>query len=437
MIPITEYARRRKELMKKIDANSIVILSASPAVIRNHDHEYLYRQNSDFYYLTGFKEPEAVMVLLSKNKSSEFILFNRKRDREKEIWDGHRAGQAGARQEFGADTSFPIDELEKKLPELIAGREKIYYAFGACAAFDKIISQAINTVRNQIRNNEKVPSMFADIRPFIHEMRLIKSAAEIKLMRKAAEISADAHKRVMEFCKPGLYEYQLEAEITHEFQRQGARCHAYNPIVGSGENTCILHYVNNDKQIKKGSMVLIDAGAEYNYYASDVTRTFPADGHFTQEQRAIYEIVLEAQLAGIKAIKPHAPWNQVDIIVTKIITQGLIDVGLLKGKLDDLIEKQAYSKFYMHRSGHWLGLDTHDAGRYKINDKWRKMEPGMVRTVEPGIYISAETPGVHKRWHNIGVRIEDDVLVTQKGHDVLSHGAPKKIDDIEKLMTTK
>ncbi len=241
--------------------------------------------------------------------------------------------------------------------------------------------------------------------------------------------------RAMQVCKPGMYEYQLEAEITYEFLRQGARNHAYTPIIGSGANTCILHYVTNDQRIKNGSLVLVDAGAEYDYYASDVTRTFPANGRFTGEQRAIYEIVLEAQLAGIKAIKPGTSWNHIDNITVKIITQGLIDVGLLKGRLDDLIEKEAYLPFYMHRSGHWLGLDTHDAGRYKINDKWRKLEPDMVRTVEPGIYISADTPNVHKRWHNIGIRIEDDILVTKKGHDVLSCGTPKTIDEIETFMT--
>ncbi len=434
MIKKTEYERRRKELMKKIGADGVVILSAAPSVSRNHYHEYPYRQSSDFYYLTGFKEPEAVMVLAPKRKEGEFILFNRVRDREKEIWDGYRAGQEGARHDFGADEAFPISELEKKLPELVAGREKVHCALGACSAFDKTILNAISTVRGLVRTGIQAPSAVVDIRPTLHEMRLIKSPAEIALMRKAAEISADAHIRAMQTCKPGMHEYQLEAEMTHEFLRQGARSHAYTPIVGSGANACILHYITNDHVIKNGDMVLIDAGSEYDYYASDVTRTFPANGRFTAEQRAIYDIVLAAQLAGIKAVKPGTAWNQIDNIAIKVITQGLIDIGLLKGKLDDLIEKQAYFPFYMHRSGHWIGLDTHDAGRYKINDKWRKLEAGMVRTVEPGIYISADIPGVHKRWHNIGVRIEDDVVVTEKGNEILSHGVPKTIAEIENLM---
>ncbi|HSW68720.1 MAG TPA: Xaa-Pro aminopeptidase [Gammaproteobacteria bacterium] len=429
-----EFSKRRKKLMQQIGPDSIAILPAAPAVARNHYHEYPYRQNSDFFYLTGFNEPEAVMLLAPKRKNGEFILLNRVKDRDKEIWDGYRAGQQGACKDFGANEAFPIQELEKKLPELFAGREKIYCALGVSTAFDKIILNAVNDVRAQTRSGLQTPLAFVDIRPIIHEMRLIKSPLEIALMRKAAEISADAHVRAMKFCKPGMYEYQLEAEIFHEFQRQGARHHAYTPIIGSGANSCILHYITNDQIIQKHGLVLIDAGAEYQYYASDVTRTFPANGRFSEEQRAIYEIVLEAQLAGIKAIKPGVPWNQIDIITNKIITQGLIDVGLLKGRLDHLIEKQAYFPFYMHRSGHWLGLDTHDAGTYKMNDKWRKLEAGMVRTVEPGLYISSDIPGVHKRWHHIGVRIEDDILVTKNGHDVLSHGAPKKIDEIERLM---
>jgi Xaa-Pro aminopeptidase len=436
MIKTAEFARRRKELMQKIGADGIVILNAASSVTRNNYHEYPYRQNSDFYYLTGFKEPDAVMVLAPKRKEGEFILFNRVRDREKEIWDGYRAGQEGARKDFGADESFSIQELEKKLPELLAGREKIHCMLGACPAFDKILLNAVNVVRGQIRSGIQAPLAFVDIRPTIHEMRLIKSPDEIALMQKAAEISANAHIRAMKSCKPGMYEYHLEAEMTHEFLQNGARSHAYTPIIGSGANSCILHYVTNEEKIKNGDMVLIDAGAEYDYYAADVTRTFPANGKFSAEQRAVYEIVLAAQLAGIKAVKPGTAWNQIDNIVIKVITQGLLDIGLLKGNLDHLIEKQAYSPFYMHRSGHWIGLDVHDAGRYKMNDKWRKLEAGMVRTVEPGIYISADTPGVHKRWHNIGVRIEDDVVVTKTGHDILSQGVPKTVDEIESLMAS-
>lgn len=434
MIKMAEYARRRKELMQKIGPDGVVILSAAPSVSRNHYHEYPYRQNSDFYYLTGFKEPEAILVLAPKRKGGEFILFNRVRDRQEEIWNGYRAGQEGACKDFGADEAFSIHDLDKKLPELMAGREKIHCALGACAAFDTVILNAINRLRGQVRSGVQSPTAIVDVRPTLHEMRLIKSPAEIALMRKAAEITADAHIRAMQTCKPGLNEYHLEAEMTHEFNRQGARHHAYTPIVGSGPNACILHYISNDHVIKNGEMVLIDAGSEYEYYASDVTRSFPANGLFTAEQRAIYEVVLAAQMAGIKAVKPGTAWNQIDNVVIRVITQGLMDVGLLKGKLDELIEKEAYFPFYMHRSGHWIGLDTHDAGSYKVNNKWRKLEAGMVRTVEPGIYISADTPGVPKRWHNIGICIEDDVVVTEKGHEILSHGVPKTVTEIEALM---
>jgi Xaa-Pro aminopeptidase len=268
----------------------------------------------------------------------------------------------------------------------------------------------------------------------VHEMRLIKSPSEIALMRKAAEISARAHIRAMQFCKPGMNEYQLEAEVHYEFQRHGARFPAYTSIVGSGANACILHYITNNQPIKNGDLVLIDAGAEYHYYAADITRTFPANGRFSAEQRAIYELVLKSQLAGIKAVRPGVAWPTVQTVIVKILTQGLLDLGILKGRLNDLIEKEAYFPFYMHKSGHWLGIDVHDAGRYKIHGKWRTLQAGMVLTVEPGLYISADTPGVHKRWHNIGVRIEDDVLVTPNGNDVLSRDVPKSIAEIEALM---
>lgn len=435
MIKMAEYAKRRKQLMQKLGPNSIAILPAAPPAIRNHYHEYAYRQNSDFYYLTGFEEPEAFLVLAPKRKGGEFILFNRVRDRAQEIWNGYRAGQEGARKKFGADEAFPISELKQKLPELIEGREQIYYTLGIDKHYDRIILNAVNLLRGKIRTGVQSPLAFVDLRTFLHEMRLIKSPAEIALMRKAAEISAKAHIRAMQTCKPGMNEAQLEAEIQYEFQRQGGRFCAYTPIVGSGANSCILHYVNNNQTIKKNDIVLIDAGCEYQYYASDITRTFPASGRFSPEQKAIYEIVLEAQQAGIKAVRPGTPWNVIEDTCVKIITQGLIDVGILKGKLNDLISKQAYFAFYMHRSGHFLGLDTHDAGRYKIQDKWRKLQPGMVRTVEPGIYISSDIPGVNKRWHNIGVRIEDDVLVTAKGPDVLSKDAPTSIQEIEMIMS--
>jgi Xaa-Pro aminopeptidase len=434
MITMSEFAKRRKQIMKKIGPSGIAILPAAPTAVRNGDYDYPYRQNSDFYYLTGFEEPEAVAIIIPNRKGGEFILFNRIRDREQEIWNGLRAGQEGARKVFGADEAYPISDLEQKLPELLEGREEVYYTIGLDQEFDKVLFAAMNKIRGKIRSGAYSPIVFKDITDTVHEMRLIKSPAEIKLMRKSAEIAAAAHTRAMKACKPGMNEYQLEAEIIYEFQRNGARFPAYTSIIGSGANSCILHYNENNKVIDKNSIVLIDAGCEYQYYASDITRTFPASGQFSPEQKAIYEIVLAAQLAGIKAVRPGAIWPAAQNAIVKVITQGLLDLGILKGKLDTLIEKQAYYPFYMHKSGHWLGMDVHDVGRYKVDGKWRVLRPGMVLTVEPGIYVSADLPGVNKRWHNIGVRIEDDVLVTAKGNEIMSQHAPKQIDEIEALM---
>lgn len=434
MIKMTEYAKRRKQLMQKIGPNGIVILPAAPELNRNGDTSFPYRQNSDFYYLTGFNEPEAIAIIAPKRKGGEFILFNRVRDREQEIWNGFRAGQQGARKTYGANEAFPISEFESKLPELLEGRTEIHYPISLDKKFDAAILKAVNKIRGKIRSGMQSPMAFVDIIDTIHEMRLIKSPAEIALMRKAADISVDAHIRAMQLCRPGINEYQLEAELQHEFQSNGARFLAYPSIVGSGANSCILHYNDNDHIVKDGSVVLIDAGCEYQNYASDLTRTFPANGKFSPEQRAIYEVVLAAQLAGIKAVRPGAAFPAIQNAIVKVITQGLLDIGLLKGKLNDLIESQAYFKFYMHKSGHWLGLDVHDVGRYKINGKWRTLKPGMVLTVEPGIYISSDIPGVPKKWHHIGVRIEDDVLVTPKGCEVLSGGLPKTVEDIEAIM---
>lgn len=434
MIKMTEYAKRRKELIQKVDGNDIVILPAAKEILRNNDSVYPFRQDSDFYYLTGFEEPDAVLVLIPKRKEGEYILFNRVRDRDREIWEGPRAGQEGACKEFLADQSFPIEQFSAMLPELLVGKEKIHYPLGRNKEFDKKLMLALNQIRAKVRGGVLSPEAFFDIAPTLHEMRLFKSPAELAVMKKAADISEKAHIRAMQTCKPGMHEYQLEAELLYEFQRNGARCAAYNSIVGAGRNTCILHYVNNNQKIADGDLVLIDAGCEYQNYASDITRTFPANGIFSKEQRAIYELVLAAQLAGIKAIKPGASWMAAQSVIVKIITQGLIDLGILKGNLENLIEKNAYFPFYMHRSGHWLGLDVHDVGRYRTDHKWRTLEPNMVLTVEPGIYISSDIPGVHKRWHNMGIRIEDDVVVTEKGHDVLTSGIPKTADDIEAVM---
>lgn len=437
MIKMNEYAKRRKVLMQQISATSIVILPAAIECKRNGDAFYHYRQNSDFYYLTGFQEPEAILVLAPQREAGEFILFNRVRNRANEIWDGPRAGQKGAEEIYLADQAFPIEQFTTMLPELLAGRDTVHYSLGTHTHFDHLLLRTINELRAKIRSGTQSPVAFADIIPTIHEMRIFKSLDEIKIMQKAIDITAKAHVKAMQFCKPGLYEYELEAELNYIFQKNGARFAAYNSIVGSGKNTCILHYITNNEKIKDKDLILIDAGAEYQNYAADITRTFPATGKFSAEQKEIYELVLASQLAAIRALKPGVSWTLAQDIIVKVITQGLVDLKILKGNVDHLIEKQAYFPFYMHRSGHWLGLDVHDAGRYKIKNKWRKLEAGMVFTVEPGIYISADIPKVHERWHNIGVRIEDNVHVTKNNCQVLSQAIPKNVKDIEEVMGSR
>jgi Xaa-Pro aminopeptidase len=432
---INEFAKRRAALIKKIHPDALVILFAAPIAMRNGEYEHPYRQNSDFYYLTNFKEPEAVAILAPKRKEGEFILFNRPRHREREIWDGPRAGQEGARKTYGANQAFSIEDFAEKLPDLLIGRKEIYCLLGVNKEYDEILFASAQKIRGRIRSGVSYPGALIDVGDLVHEMRLIKSPSEIKLMRKAADIAARGHIRAMKACKPGRNEYELEAELLYEFQRLGARVPAYTSIVGSGANSCILHYNANDQIIKKNALVLIDAGAEYHYYASDITRTFPASGKFSPEQKAVYNVVLKAQMAVIKIIKAGLPWEKMHETAVKVLTQGLVDLGLLRGKTKDLIAKQAYLPFFMHRTGHWLGLDVHDVGRYALSGKWRKLQAGMVLTVEPGIYIPSDLKNIPSRWHNIGVRIEDDILVTQRGHEVLSQKAPKTVADIEALMT--
>ena len=436
MIEMKEYANRRQFLMKEVGPTGIVIIPSAKEIYRNGDAAYSFRQNSDFYYLTGFDEPDAVAILAPERKQGEYILFSRVRDRDREIWDGPRAGQEGARKDFLADEALPISELELLLPGLLEGRETIHYTLGINRGFDKILINAVNHLRAKVRTGLQSPIGFTEITPTIHEMRLTKSAAEIAVMQKAIDITTDAHMRAMRVCKPGKFEYELEAEIMYEFLRQGARAAAYTSIVGAGRNSCVLHYIRNDQKIAENDLVLIDAGAEFQNYAADITRTFPANGKFSGEQRAIYELVLSAQLAAIKSVKAGAKWTAPQDVIVKTITQGLMDLGILRGSLDSLIEKEAYFPFYMHRSGHWLGLDVHDVGRYKVAGHWRPLKKGNVLTVEPGIYISADIPGVDKRWHNIGVRIEDDVVVTDDGCDVLSKRIPKSISEIESIMAS-
>lgn len=429
-----EYQRRRKRLMDVMNEGAIAILPAAPVRMRNRDVEYPYRPDSDFHYLTGFPEPEAVAVLIPDRPQGEYILFCRERDPTLEQWNGYRAGLEGACEIYGAEDAFPIDDLDDILPALLENRERVFYTMGMDADFDQRVVKWLNRVRERVRTGITAPAEFVTLQHYLHEMRLIKSPAEIKLMRRAAEIASTAHQRAMQSCRPGMTEYQLEAELLHEFMHNGARSPAYPSIVGSGANGCILHYTENNATMADGDLVLIDAGAEYNCYASDITRTFPVNGRFSQYQREVYNVVLEAQMAAIEQVKPGNHWNDPHETAVRVLTEGLVELGILKGKVSDLLDKQAYTPYYMHRTGHWLGMDVHDVGDYKVDNEWRLLEPGMVMTVEPGLYLKAGIKGLAKRWHNIGIRIEDDVLVSKDGHEVLTDAAPKDADTIESLM---
>ncbi|MES2826195.1 MAG: Xaa-Pro aminopeptidase [Pseudomonadota bacterium] len=429
-----EFARRRKELMAMMEPNSIAIVPAAPERIRSRDTEHHYRQDSDLLYLSGFAEPKTVLVLIPGRDHGEYVLFVRERNREREIWDGYRAGPDGACNEYGADDAFPIDDIDDILPGLIEGRERVYYAMGKDSEFDKQVMDWVNTIRAKVRSGATPPGEFLDLSHFLHEQRLFKSAAELRVMKDAGEISCRAHVRAMKLCKPGVMEYQLEAEIMHEFGKSGARFPAYNTIVGGGKNGCILHYIENSAALKNGDLVLIDAGCELDYYAADITRTFPVNGKFSPEQKALYEICLKAQLEAIAVAKPGNHWNDPHETTVRVITQGLVDIGLLEGDVKELIKTEAYKEFYMHRAGHWLGMDVHDVGDYKVGGEWRVLEPGMVLTVEPGIYVAPDNERVAKKWRGIGIRIEDDVLITKEGNEVLTKDAPKTIEEIENLM---
>ncbi len=429
-----EFARRRAELMAKMQPGSLAIVPAAGERIRSRDTDYPFRQQSDFYYLSGFVEPEALLVLIPGREEGEFVVICRERDREREIWDGYRAGPEGACADYGADEAYAVARVDDLLPGLLEGRERVYSALGQDEAFDGRLMAWVNSVRARARAGATAPKEFSDINCLLHPMRLIKSHSELSLMAEAGRIAAAAHCRAMRICRPGLFEYQLEAEILHEFGHNGARHPAYNTIVGGGANGCILHYVSNDCRLNDGDLVLIDAGCEYQYYASDITRTFPVSGVFSPEQKALYEVVLAAQLAAIDEVRPGNPWNRAHDVSVEVITQGLLELGLLEGEPEALIAQGAYREFYMHRAGHWLGMDVHDVGDYKVDGQWRALEPGMVLTVEPGIYVSPDNSRVDAKWRGIGIRIEDDVAVTEKGCEVLTQGVPKTVADIEALM---
>jgi Xaa-Pro aminopeptidase len=430
-----EYKRRRRVLAQALGRDGAAILPAAREVIRNRDVHYPFRQSSDFSYLTGFPEPDAVAVLAPGRKEGELVLFCRPRDPQREQWDGPRVGVDGAVAEYGADQAYPLSELDARMPGLIDGRDRLYFPVGTDPGFDARVLGWVNQVRAQARTGASAPDTFVAIESLLHEQRLRKSAAEVKLMRRAARISGEAHKHLMRVCRPGPRESDLESEFLHQCGSQGARWQAYQPIVGGGANACVLHYVANDAPLADGDLVLIDAGCELEGYASDITRTFPVNGRFSPAQRALYELVLEAQAAAIAKARPGNRWNEPHEAALRVLTKGLIRLGILSGKPGKLIKEEAYKPYYMHRTGHWLGMDVHDVGPYKRDGQWRTLEPGMVLTVEPGLYMPA-TDAVPEPYRLIGIRIEDDVLITEDGNEVLSAAAPKDPEAIEALMAS-
>jgi Xaa-Pro aminopeptidase len=428
-----EFARRRRQLMRLMGRDAMAILPAAPVRMRNNDVEYHYRPDSDFYYLTSFPEPEAVAVLVPGRPHGEYVLFVRDRDPAREAWDGARAGPDGAVEDYGADDAFPIGDIDEILPGLLERCSRVFYTMGAHPEFDKRVIGWVNRLRSQAKQGKHTPHEFVTLDHPLHELRLFKSRVELSSMRKSAQIACAAHRRALRAAAPGRMEYEVMAEILHEFHRRRADI-SYYPIVGSGPNSCVLHYRANSRQMQEGELLLIDAGCEYNYYASDVTRTLPVGGRYGKRQRAVYEIVLEAQEAAIAKVRAGAHWNEPHEAAVRTITQGLVRIGLLKGRVPRLVKEGAYRQFFMHRTGHWLGMDVHDVGEYKVGEQWRLLEPGMVTTIEPGIYITPGNRSVRREWWGIGVRIEDDVVVTDGRPEVLTSDMPKDPDRIEALM---
>lgn len=417
--------------MEEMGEGSIAILPAAPVRTRNRDVEYPYRQDSDFYYVTGFEEPEAVAVLVPGRKRGEYILFCRERDPEMELWNGVRSGLEGACEDYGADDAFPIGDVDDIIPGLLENQSRVYYAMGYYPDFDQRMIGWVNRVRTRSKAGVSSSADIVALDNVLHEMRLMKSKAEVRAMTRAMEISCSAHVRAMGACRPGMGEYEVEAELNYEFMRGGSRRAAYPSIVAGGANACVLHYTENRDTLRDGDLLLIDAGAEYDYYAADITRTFPVNGRFSKSQRALYEVVLEAQAAAIEQVRPGNHWNEPHEAAVEVLAQGLVALGLIKGRASTIIKKGRYRKFYVHRTGHWLGMDVHDVGDYKIGGEWRVLEPGMVMTVEPGLYVAAGDKQVARKWWNIGIRIEDDILVTRNGNKVLTAAVPKSVADIE------
>ena len=427
-----EYIDRRRKLMDLVGNDSIIIIPSADLKVRNRDAEFAFRQDSDFLYLTGFNEPQSVAVMTPGRKKSEYIIFCREKDPKTELWTGRMAGLKGAVDDHAAEDAFPMEDIDEILPRLMENRKKVYYSIGHNPEFDKQVISWVNSLRAKVRNGVQAPYELITLDKHLHEMRLFKSPAEQELMRQAANASVMAHVQAMKACQPELMEYEIDAEYLYAFRKQGMEP-AYTSIVGGGENTCILHYIDNNAKLKDGDLLLVDAGAENQGYASDITRTFPVNGMFTEEQRQLYQIVLDAQYAAIRQVQPGNNWDDPHKAAVQVIASGLLELGLVEGDLEEIIKEEEYKPFYMHKTGHWLGLDVHDVGDYKLNGEWRTLEPGMVLTVEPGIYVSP-SESIDKKWWNIGIRIEDDVLVTENGNEVLTGALIKEVDDIEALM---
>ena len=434
MIPIQAFSERRHRLASQMQ-KGVAIIPTAPERVRNRDAHYPYRFDSYFYYLTGFAEPEAVLVIVAgaDKDVSKSILFCREKNIEYEIWNGFRYGPEAAREAFEFDETYPIAKLDEMLPRLLADQPAVFCALGDDTAWDTRVIGWVNQVRQQSRSGTTAPAEIRDIRLLLDEMRLFKSAEELQVMRRAAEISGGAHRRAMQNTRPGMSEYEVEADLMHEFRRHGAQAPAYTSIVAGGANACVLHYVDNNARLKAGELLLIDAGCELDGYAADITRTFPVNGKFNPAQRDLYELVLSAQAAAISAVRPGNTWDAPHNAALQVLAQGFIDLGLCQGSVDEVIQSEDYKRFYMHRTGHWLGLDVHDVGEYKRNGDWRPVQPGMTLTVEPGCYVRP-ADNVPKHFWNIGIRIEDDVVVTETGCEVLTGAAPKTVAEIEELM---
>ncbi|GAA3915243.1 aminopeptidase P N-terminal domain-containing protein [Luteimonas lutimaris] len=435
-IPRTRYARRRRQLMRMAGNDAILVLPAAPERVRSRDTHYPYRQDSDLLYLAGFPEPEAVLVLVPGRKHGESLLFCRERDPDREAWDGPRIGPEGAVEAFGMDDAYAIDDIDEILPGLLEGRTRVYYHFGRDTDFDLKLIGWVNRVRAQVRRGAQSPHEFLELGHLLDEMRLFKTADELRLMRKAAQVTVLAHQAAMRAARPGVHEYELQAEIERVFRAHDGYP-AYGTIVGAGANGCVLHYIANAAKAKDGDLVLVDAGAEIGGYAADITRTFPVNGRFGKAQRALHDLVGAAQAAALAQARPGVPYAAGHDAAVETLTEGLLRLGLLKGKLEKNIADGSYRRFYRHKTGHWIGLDVHDVGDYRIDGESRLLEPGMVFTIEPGLYIAPDDTSVAAKWRGIGIRTEDDVAVTEDGHEVLTEGLARSADEIEAFMAAR